>query len=62
MKWLDRGDGTCRYLRKDNLCVIYNRRPNLCRGKFIYEKYHSHMRVIDFHNMCKKICDRMEEL
>ena len=33
---LDRGDGTCKYL-KNNLCSIYNDRPLLCRIDESYE-------------------------
>lgn len=33
---LDRGDGTCRYL-KDNLCSIYQDRPLLCRVEESYD-------------------------
>lgn len=37
-KELDRGDGTCRYL-KGNLCSIYDIRPLLCRVDDSYEVF-----------------------
>lgn len=39
-KFLDRGDGICKYLN-GNLCSIYNRRPLLCRVGECYEKFFS---------------------
>ena len=38
MASLDRGDGVCVHLR-DNLCGIYETRPELCRVDEMYEKY-----------------------
>lgn len=35
---LDRGDGTCIYL-KENLCSVYDRRPLLCRVDECYDIY-----------------------
>ena len=35
---LDRGDGTCRYL-KGNLCSIYHDRPLLCRIEETYDTF-----------------------
>lgn len=31
VKELDRGDGACKNLTKDNLCGIYEDRPAICR-------------------------------
>ena len=31
LKLFNRGDGICRFLRDDNLCSIYEARPNICR-------------------------------
>ena len=39
-KDLDRGDGTCIYL-KDNMCQIYQKRPNICNSDFVYNNYYS---------------------
>lgn len=37
----DRGDGVCIYLQKDNLCSIYNHRPEICNVDLMYERYFS---------------------
>lgn len=37
----DRGDGVCRFLDKDNRCVIYNRRPPICNTDLLFERYFS---------------------
>lgn len=61
MQQYDRGDGTCIHLRMDNKCEIYNERPNICNGKYVYEHYFSHMTVMEFHKMIKKYCDALQE-
>jgi len=33
MPEFDRGDGACKMLTEDNLCSIYDNRPNICRVK-----------------------------
>ena len=30
-KSLNRGDGACIHLKEDNICNIYDNRPNICR-------------------------------
>lgn len=32
------GDGVCIYLTDDNLCSIYDRRPDICNVNRMYEK------------------------
>lgn len=34
----DRGDGACIHLTKDNLCSIYETRPELCNMELMWEK------------------------
>jgi hypothetical protein len=34
----DRGDGACIYLGPDNLCTIYETRPDVCNMEKMYEK------------------------
>jgi len=41
MRDYDRGDGVCRFLDKDNRCVIYNRRPPICNTDLLFERYFS---------------------
>lgn len=38
LKQYDRGDGTCINLTSDNLCSIYENRPEICNTKRMYEK------------------------
>lgn len=59
-KSLDRGDGICIYLTKDNICSIYNHRPNVCNGKYIYEKFFSNMSVKEFHELASIICQELK--
>lgn len=35
-KYLDNGEGVCKYL-KGKLCTIYNHRPDICNSKKMYE-------------------------
>lgn len=37
----DSGDGECKYLTKDNLCAIYESRPDICNVDKMYEIYFS---------------------
>ena len=41
MRNYDRGDGTCKYLDKDNRCMIYENRPPVCNTDLLYERYYS---------------------
>ena len=55
-KDLDRGDGTCMYL-KDNLCSIYEQRPILCRVDDAYNKYFKQRMLLEeYYNENYKIC------
>jgi len=56
MKAYDRGDGVCRYLDDYNKCKIYNNRPSLCNGKYVYEKFYPHMSVEEYHNLLDEYC------
>ena len=40
LKSFNLGNGTCKYLC-DNLCSIYNDRPDICRVDVMYKKYFS---------------------
>ena len=62
LRMFDRGDGVCKFLQRDNRCSIYSVRPSVCRGKFVYEEYFSHLSVKEFHDMMYKFCDRLREI
>ncbi len=57
----NRGDGVCKYLREDNKCEIYTKRPNICNGKYVYEKYFSDLTVEEYHNMIRSLCNNLRE-
>lgn len=35
------GNGICKYLTNDNLCSIYQNRPGVCNGEYVFETYFS---------------------
>ena len=54
---LDRGDGTCKYLRDDNLCSIYETRPDKCNVKKTYELFFKHIYTKDeFYKLNENAC------
>lgn len=38
LKSFDRGDGTCIHLTEQNLCGIYDNRPEVCNTRKMFEK------------------------
>lgn len=56
----DRGDGTCIHL-KDNLCMIYETRPDICRVSTMYELfYKSQMSKEAFYHANLLICKQLQ--
>lgn len=35
----DKGNGVCRHLTKDNLCAIYDHRPEVCDVDLFYQNH-----------------------
>lgn len=59
-KDLDRGDGTCRYL-KENMCSIYEKRPTLCRVDDCYEIYlRDKYSLEDYYKLNYKVCNMLK--
>lgn len=57
---LDRGDGTCKYL-KGNLCSIYNERPILCRVDEAYNLFFKDcMTLEDYYRENYKMCKKLK--
>jgi len=58
--FLDTKPGTdeCIFL-VDNLCSIYEFRPEICRVDTIYHKYFSGTEYKDFHNYTAEACNTM---
>lgn len=56
-KW-DRGDGVCRHLTKDNLCDIYDSRPDICNVDRLYHQlYKDSMTLDEYHEMQRNACE-----
>lgn len=51
-------DGSCVFLKKDNTCKIYTKRPLLCNVEKMYETYDNKMNISqkDFYKMNTSIC------
>ena len=57
---LDRGDGTCIYL-KENLCTIFDKRPLLCRVDACYELYfREYMTRDEYYRLNKLGCENLK--
>lgn len=59
LKAFDTGNGTCRYL-VNNLCSIYENRPEICSVDLMYENYFKNQMTLDeFYKLneqgCKKV-------
>ena len=63
-----RGDGACLYLTKDNLCEIYDTRPEICNVKTMYNKKIDEGKLspeiteIDYYRMSTAYCHEMIDL
>ena len=55
----NRGDGVCKYLQADNKCSIYNDRPPVCRGEYVYHRYYEHMSVKDYYAFLYTLCEKI---
>lgn len=61
-KFLDRGDGVCKYLDKNNLCMIYDFRPEICRVDKMYKRYKNKMTWDEYLELSYESCDKLREL
>jgi len=58
----DRGDGVCIYLQDDNLCSIYDHRPEICNVELMYERvFSNYCSKEDFFRMNEKQCKKIKE-
>jgi Fe-S-cluster containining protein len=58
----DRGDGVCINLGDDNLCRIYNDRPEICNVELMYERvFSNYCSKEDFFRMNEKQCKKIKE-
>lgn len=57
----DIGNGRCMYLTKDNLCSIYNERPDICNVSKMYElEYSSRMEENEYIRLNIEVCKQMK--
>lgn len=56
----DSGNGICIYL-KDNLCSIYNHRPDICRVDVMYKKYYwQYYTIEEYYLLNQYMCDFLQ--
>lgn len=57
------GKGVCVYLSPTtNSCLIYNRRPEICRIDKMYERhYKDALSLEEFYDLNKKACNEIQE-
>lgn len=62
-KYLDRGDGVCKYLNEQtHLCSIYESRPDFCDVRMYFEKeYKNKMSWDEFIEYMKVGCKELQE-
>lgn len=61
-RFLDRGDGTCKYHNATTkTCSIYTERPDICRVDRMYDLRYSHQYTWDeFINLNLQVCDSLK--
>lgn len=53
----DRGDGVCSHLTADNLCDIYESRPEVCSVEQMYSRFSSQMTKSEYLEMMERSCE-----
>lgn len=61
-KFLDRGDGVCKYLTDNNLCSIYDFRPEICRVDKMYKRYKDKMTWDEYLELSYEACEELRTL
>jgi len=63
LKDFDLGNGICKYFNNiDNICSIYDTRPDICRIDKMYEiKYKNFFTKNDFYIENAKVCNELQE-
>lgn len=56
MKEFDLGNGVCKHL-VNNKCAIYNERPDICRGEYLYHLYFENMDVEEYYKLLHHCCN-----
>ena len=50
------GDGVCVYLSDENLCTIYDMRPDICNVDRMYQKVYKNIMPRELYYMMNIIC------
>lgn len=58
----DRGDGVCRFLGQDNLCTIYDKRPDICNVAKMYSLFSAQLGRDEYYKLMTQSCMRIKEL
>lgn len=60
--YLDKGDGSCKYLSNENTCSIYKNRPDICRVDHQYNIFFSStMSWNEFVDINIEACDFLQD-
>ena len=57
----DRGDGACGYLGEDDLCMIYETRPIVCRIDELHQLTHPRLSEQEYYQMTADFCNKLME-
>lgn len=61
---LDLGNGTCKYFDKqNNICLIYETRPDICRVDLMFEKeYFKHFSKDEYFKLNIEACNKLQTM
>lgn len=63
LKKFDSGNGRCIHLTENNLCDIYNVRPNICNVEKMYQlRYSAYMSKEEYLSLNEEGCKRLKRL
>ena len=60
LKELDKGDGSCKYL-KNNLCSIYSARPPMCNSEWVHTAIFPELNRTEYEKMLEHYCTWLKE-
>lgn len=58
---LNRGDGCCKYLNKDNKCDIYDHRPLICNTDRMYQLFFNNMSREEYDKLNNEACLKLRK-
>lgn len=61
-KKYNRGDGVCKYLDDNNLCTIYDHRPDFCNVRKSYKLVKDKLTPEEYIELQNEFCRRLKEL